>query len=46
MVIFVTIALFVNFCTSVKKVQKEGTVTISDILKEAKCPLTKDQETK
>ena len=46
MAIFVTIALFVNFCASVKKVQKESAVTISDILKEAKCPLTKDQEKK
>ena len=44
--IFVTLALFVNFCAGVKKTQREKTVTISGILKEAKCPLTKDQEKK
>ena len=42
--IFVILALFINFCAGVKKVYKKGTVTISDILKEAKYPLNKDQE--
>lgn len=42
--IFVILALFVNFCAGAKKVQKEGTFSISTILKEAKCPLTKEQE--
>ena len=44
--ILATLALFVSFCASVKKVQKEGPVTISGILKEAKCPLTDGQTKK
>ena len=44
--IFVTILLFVNCCAGAKNVQKEGTYTISNILKEANCPLTKEQEEK
>ena len=44
--IFFTLALFVSFCAGVKKVQKEGTVTISDILNEAKCALNEDQAKK
>ena len=44
--IFAIVALFVNFCAGAKKLQKEGTVSINDILKEAQCPLSKDQENK
>ena len=44
--IFVTILLFIICCAGAKKVHKEGTVTISDILKEAKCPLNEDQAKK
>ena len=42
--ILVVLALFVNFCASMKKAQKGETGTISGILKEANCPLTGEQE--
>ena len=42
--ILVVLALFVNFCTSMKNAQKGETGTISGILKEANCPLTGEQE--
>jgi len=44
--ILVVLALFVNFCASMKKAQKEEANTISSILKEANCPLTGEQATK
>ena len=42
--VFVLVALLFSFCAGTKKMQKSESGTISSILREAKCPLTADQE--
>jgi len=45
-IVLVALSLVVTSCAGAKKVQKRDSVTISGILQDAKCPLSKDQETK
>ncbi len=40
------IAFFISFCSSAKKVKTDGSVLISGVLKDAKCPLSNEQATK
>jgi len=44
-IIFTTLVLFINFWTNVEK-DSERIVTVSGILKEAKCPLSEEQAKK